>query len=318
MGRIKEGSLRVLKPFDPWNSPLCTCPFKYSLNPYTGCSHMCLYCYATSYIGVKKSVPKKNFIKNLIHDLQKTDPLVPINMGTSSDPYPPEESIYKLTRRALKILVSIGRKVLITTKGVIVKRDIDILKKGNVAITPTITTLDDNLAKTIEPGAPPPSKRIETLGILTSNDIPVGVRVDPIIPYVNDDEKEIEKLIGRLSELGVSFVVTSTYKAKLDNLARMRRGLGNIGEKIYNLYKNKGVRVQGYLYLPKEMRERLLRPVIKSAKKYGIKYATCREGLVTKEWFNAPSCDGTHLIPLRIKPKNIVEINLDRWLASEG
>ncbi len=310
---MKRTSLRVLKPFDPWRSPLCTCPFKYSLNPYTGCSHMCLYCYATSYIGLRKSIPKKNFLKNLIHDLSRTDPHVPINMGTSSDPYPPEEKIYLLTRKALKLFSYLGRRVLITTKGVIAIRDIDIMKNGNVAVTPTITVLDERVAKLIEPGAPPPHQRLYLVKELIKNNIPVGVRVDPIIPFVNDNENDIENLIGNLAELGVRFIVTSTYKAKPDNLARMRRGLGDVGEKLYNLYRSMGTRVQGYLYLPRNMRENLLRPVIKYAKYYGMEYATCREGLTSKEWFNAPSCDGTHLIPLRVKPKRMVG-SIDRWL----
>jgi DNA repair photolyase len=277
---------------------------------------MCLYCYATSYIGLKKSTPKKNFIKNLVHDIPLTEPWVPINMGTSSDPYPPEEAQFKLTRRALEILIRAGRRILITTKGTIIRRDIDIIKKGNVAVTPTITTLDDKMAKVIEPGAPPPSERLEVSRKLIQAGIPVGVRVDPIIPYVNDDEKEIEELIGKLAEIGVKFVVTSTYKAKPDNLARMRRGLGELGEKIYRLYRDKGIKLYGYLYLPEEMRKRILSPVIRYAKYYGMEYATCREGLTTKEWFNAPSCDGTHLIPLRLKPKREVT-EIDRWLDDQ-
>ena len=298
----KESSLRVLRPFDPWNSPLCTCPFKYSLNPYTGCSHMCLYCYATSYIGIKESIPKRNFIKNLVHDLKRTNPLVPINIGTSSDPYPPEESIYKLTRKALTVLAEIGRKVLITTKGTILRRDINIMKRGNVAVTPTITTLDEKLAKMIEPKAPSPKERLNVISSLVSNNIPVGVRVDPIIPYVNDDNKDMEELVANLAGLGVNFIVTSTYKAKPDNLVRMKKGLGELGERLYRLYKNKGIKVQGYIYLPRGMRETLLNPIIKSAKKHGIEYATCREGLTAKDWFNAPSCDGIfHLLPTKTK-----------------
>jgi len=313
----RASSLRVIRPFDPWKSPLCTCPFKYSLNPYTGCSHMCLYCYATSYIGLRRSTPKRDFIKNLLHDLQRTSPRVPINLGTSSDPYPPEERTYRLTRRALKILVYLGRRILITTKGDVIEDDVDLLKEGNVAVTPTVTMLDEGLSKIVEPGAPPPSKRIEVIRRLSFNNIPVGVRIDPIIPYVNDDEHEIEELVARLAEAGVRFVVTSTYKAKPDNLARMRRGLGDIGEKIYRLYKSLGEKVYGYLYLPKEFRMRLLKPVIRYAKYYGMEYATCREGLTSKEWFNSASCDGTHLIPLRREPKELVE-NIDRWLADKS
>ena len=310
--------LRVITPFDPWGSPLCTCPFKYSLNPYTGCSFRCLYCYATSYIGLRDSTPKRNFIRNLVHDVKTLPPGALINIGTSSDPYPPEENLFKLTRRALEVLVPLGFRVLITTKGVLVTRDVDIIARGNVAVTPTVTTLDERVARVIEPNAPKPLERVTAIEVLAREGVPVGVRVDPIIPYVNDDPYDIEELVCRLKDAGAVFIVTSTYKAKPDNLARMRRGLNeldNIGEKIYKLYKERGVKVGGYTYLPRELRESLLRPVIEASKRCGLEYATCREGFTGREWFNARSCDGSHLIPSRIHPSSRrMGAILDRWL----
>ncbi len=296
-------TLRVLRPFDPWNSPLCTCPFKYSLNPYTGCSFRCLYCYATAYIGVRDSTPKRGLIRDLLHDLRILPPGILVNLGTSSDPYPPEEERYTLTRRTLEVMVPLGVRILVTTKGTLVARDADLLARGNAAVTPTITMLDDSLARIVEPGAPPPSARLEALRILHSRGVPVGVRVDPIIPYVNDDPSEIDELVCRIAEAGAKFIVTSTYKARPDNLARMRKGLGDTGERLYRLYRDTGVKVRGYRYLPRRMRERLLRPVIEAARRCGLEYATCREGFQGREWFNAGSCDGSHLIPLRVKPR---------------
>jgi DNA repair photolyase len=314
----RAAPLRVLRPFDPWQSELCTCPFKYSLNPYTGCSFMCLYCYATAYIGVKKSTPKPGFLRNLLRDLQKVPPNEIINLGTSSDPYPPEEGRFRLTRQALEILVPLGRRLLITTKGTLVTRDVDLLAAGNVAVTPTITMLDAKLSRLVEPGAPDPSDRIEALRVLKRAGVPVGVRVDPIIPFVNDDPADIEELVCKIAEAGASFIVTSTYKARPDNLQRMRRGLGDLGERIYRLYRSQGVWVRGYLYLPRRAREGLLKPVIKAASSCGLEYATCREGLISKEWFNAPSCDGSHLIPRRIPPKPAGGLRLDGWLKGDA
>ncbi len=305
---------RVLAPFDPWNSPLCTCPFKLSLNPYTGCSFKCLYCYATAYIGLRDSTPKKNFVSRLIADLRKYDPKIPINIGTSSDPYPPEELIYGLTRKALEILVPAGRGILITTKGTLyATRDLSLIVKGNVAVTPTITTLDSGLSMLLEPGAPLPSKRIDAIRKASEAGVPVGVRVDPIIPFLNDDPRDIWELVGALADAGAVFIVTSTYKARPDNFARVLRALGgNLGRKLHELY-SRGTKVGGYTYLPKELRIRLLRPVIDAARYYGLEYATCREGLTGREWFSAGSCDGTHLIPIRIEPGR-VEGGLARWL----
>ncbi len=314
LASIPKGS--VLTPFDPWSSPLCTCPVKYSLNPYTGCSIGCLYCYATAYIGNRPSTPKKDLIARLKRDLIKIPAGALVNVGTSSDPYPPIEAELRLTRSVLSFLLGRGLRVLITTKSDMVVRDLDLMKGRSVAVTPTITMLDEGMAKLVEPLAPSPKRRIDAVRVLSSHGIPVAVRVDPVIPYVNDDPSEIEELVCRLADAGARMIVTSTYKARPDNLARMRAGLGDIGEKLYKLYKNAGVRVQGYLYLPKHLREALLKPVIEAARKCGLEYATCREGLTGKEWFNAASCDGSHLISyptgFRRDPR------LDRWMGSKS
>jgi len=231
--------LRVLRPFDPWKNPLCTCPFKYSLNPYTGCSYMCLYCYATSYIGRRPSTPKKRFIENLLHDLAILPSTILVNIGTSSDPYPPEELRYRLTRKSLEIMIPLGIRVLITTKGIIPPEDVKLIRSGNAAVTPTITTLDPQIARLIEPNAPTPAKRLELVRELSRSSVPVGVRVDPVIPFVNDDRHQIEELVCRIASAGATFIVTSSYKAKPDNLSRLRRSLGPTGERIYKLYMEK-------------------------------------------------------------------------------
>ncbi len=310
--------LSVVSLFDPWDSPLCYCPIKYSLNPYTGCSIGCHYCYATAYIGLKPSTVKRDLVRRVKRDILKLPQGAIINLGTSSDPYPPEEEALGVTRVVLEILVPLGFKVLITTKGVgYAYRDLDLVSKGNVAVTPTITMLDPGKARLVEPFAPTPQERIVAVKRASKAGVPVGVRVDPIIPYVNDDQDEIRELVSRLAEAGARFIVTSTYKARPDNLARMREALGPEGEKLYRLYREKGVRLHGYMYLPEEMRKRLLRPVVEEARRLGLEYATCREGFKGREWFNAGSCDGSHLIPLRVKPRR-VETGMDLWVGRLG
>lgn len=76
------------------------------------------------------------------------------------------------------------------------------------------------------------------------------------------------------------------------------------------------MRIQGYLYLPESDRIKLLEPVIKSARRHGLEYAVCREGLTGREWFTAASCDGTHLIPSRLKPVRL-EGDITRWLQAQ-
>lgn len=287
---------RLLRLFDPWRSPLCTCPVKYSLHPYTGCSHKCLYCYATAYIGLRESTPKKNFIENIRKELDKANRNMIVEMSTSSDPYPPIEDKLRLTRQTLKELFRRRFRVLITTKSSLVTRDVDLLSANRSAVMITITTLDERLSKVIEPGAPPPSERLLALKELAKKGVPVGARVDPVIPFVNDDPAELSLLVEKLQEVGVKHVVTSTYKAKPDSYRRIVSALPELEDKLRNIYFKGKTYVSGYYYLSFDVRMNLLRPVVNSARKLGLSYATCREGLVTKEFFSARSCDGSHLL----------------------
>lgn len=287
--------LKVVRQFDPWNSPLCTCPRKYSLHPYTGCSHFCLYCYATSYIGRKPSMPKKHFLRRLKHDLSRINKSLVIEMSTSSDPYPPIESWMMLTRKTLELLVKHRVKILITTKSNIVARDADLLLKTPSAIMLTITTINDEIARKLEPGAPPPSKRIATIKELAAKKLPVGVRIDPIIPGLNDDPQEIKELIEEIADAGAKHIVTSTYKLRWDSFRRMTAEFPELEKYLRKLYIEQGERIHGYIYLPKNIRAKLLRPAIDYGLRKGLTVATCREGL-GQDYFRALSCDGTHLI----------------------
>ncbi len=286
-----------LRRFDPWRSPLCTCPPKYSLQPYTGCSHRCLYCYATAYIGVRDSEPKREFIKRLRADLRKADPRLPVSMSNSSDPYPPLEAELRVTRRALEELVSHGFRVLIVTKSDLVLRDIDVIRGRPVSVSITITTLDDSLARRMEPGAPPPSRRVRAVAKLTEEGVPVSVRIDPIVPGLNDDPHELRELVAEVAAAGAKHVVTSTFKARPDSLARMSAVFPDLADRWRRLYKVEGERNRGYYYLRRALRVAILWPVVEEARRRGLTYATCREGLQDPKFFRAPTCDGTHLIP---------------------
>lgn len=286
--------LRVIRLFDPWKSPLCTCPRKYSLHPYTGCSHLCLYCYATSYIGLRESTPKKKLIENITRDLSIIEKRSIIELSTSSDPYPPIERQITITRRVLELLVKHDVRLLITTKSNLVTRDIDLLRNAPSSVMITITTLNENIRKIIEPGAPSSTERINTIRELSRHGIPVGARIDPVIPFVNDEPGELVELVEKVIDAGALHLVTSTYKAKWDNLRRLESRLPlDTSRKLVSLYKEKGNRVHGYLYLPIDIRFKLLSPVIRTAEKYNITHAACREGI--KEFNKAPSCDGSHL-----------------------
>jgi len=291
---VMNSRFSVLRLFDPWKNPLCTCRSKYSLHPYTGCSHQCLYCYATAYIGRRNSYPKEDFIRKLKRDLSRADRRLFVNISTSSDPYPPIEKNLMLTRRALEILVNEGFKILITTKSDLVSRDIDLLSKTTSVVSITITTLDEELAKIIEPYAPNPMDRLKAVEKLLSKGIPVCVRIDPIIPGLNDDLLSLKNLISTLSSIGVQHIVTSTYKARFDSLNRLIKLFPEKRDYWLKLYIGDGERIDGYMYLKREVRFKILEPIIRFSVEQGLSVATCREGL-GPEFLRAPSCDGQHL-----------------------
>lgn len=283
--------MRVLRPFDPWSSELCTCPRKYSLQPYTGCTHSCLYCYATAYVGRKLSSPKKEFLRKLEKDLGEADPRVPVELSTSSDPYVPEELALGVTRAALVSLKSRGFRVMITTKGVGFPLDCGLYDSVMV----TVTTLDKELASKLEPFAPAPSRRLDALAGI---EVRKGVRVDPIVPGLNEDIEGIRELLKEARDSGAEHVTFSTYKAKPDNLRRMMEAFPEISGKLKRLYVDEGVQIAGYRYLKAEIRYGILKKAVEEALKLGMTASVCREGF--PDFMRSDSCDGTHLMNGRI------------------
>ncbi len=276
----------VIRLFDPWRSELCTCPTKYSLNPYTGCGHACIYCYITSYIPrAFNPRPKKNLIKSLIKEKERLDKKIFVALSNSSDPYQPLEKELRLTRACLKILREF--KKLIVTKSDLVVRDLDLLDNASVSIT--ITTLDNNIARKLEPNAPSPERRLKALEKLVSK-LKVSVRVDPIIPHIND---EVEELIKELSNIGVSQVISSTFKPRWDSWKRFEAVFPNEAKKLKEFYFKKGKRYKNAYYLPKELRFKLMKKVRRTCDKYNLSFSTCREGFKLN---TARTCDGSHLI----------------------
>jgi DNA repair photolyase len=281
----------LISSFDPWRSGLCTCPPKLTFNPYTGCDHQCTYCYASSYIpNFKICRPKKDLLATLKREAAKLCGET-ISISNSSDPYPRAEVTEGLTRRCLEILVESNCRIQIITKSNIVARDDDLLCKVPATVALTITTDDDELAKVIEPFAPSPSQRLRAAQDLTKAGIPVSVRIDPIIPLVNDQPK---KLITTLAAIGVKHITASTYKAKADNWMRLTSAKPQLAEKLKPLYFQQGERIGGSILLPKDNRFKILKVTRDLAEANGMKFGVCREGLVQ---LNTASCDGSWLMP---------------------
>ena len=282
--------MTLISRFDPWRCGFCTCPSKLTFNPYTGCDHGCTYCYASSYIPrFFDCRPKRDLVRRLRKEADGLNGEL-LSISNSSDPYPVLEAKMGLTRSCLEILAKSSCRVQIITKSPLVTRDIDFLKKVPSMVSLTVTTDDDNTAGLIEPHAPPPSARLRAIETLIDNGVPVSVRVDPVIPLVNDNP---ESLMKTLASLGVRHITSSTLKFRSDGWRRFSAGLPETAEKLRPLYFEKGELRAGYHCLPAYMRLRLMERLGALAGQYGMEFGACREGL---GHLNTAVCDGSWLL----------------------
>jgi DNA repair photolyase len=191
--------------------------FDRSINPYRGCEHGCIYCFARpthAFLGLSpgldfetKLFAKTNAAEALIREL--ADPAYKVEtiaIGTNTDPYQPIEKRYRIMRRILEVLSAANHPVGIVTKSALVLRDLDILasmaERGLVKVALSVTTLDAKLARAMEPRASTPSLRLDALQKLTAAGVPTSVMVAPVIPGLTD--MEIEKILERAAAAGVT------------------------------------------------------------------------------------------------------------------
>ena len=180
--------------------------FDYSLNPYRGCEHGCIYCYARpthSYLNLSpgldfetKIIAKRNIADMLRSDLGKRSYLPKLlNIGSGTDCYQPAERELRLTRSVIEVLQQARHPFSLVTKSSGVERDLDLIAPMAAdrlaAVYVTITTLDGELARTLEPRATAPQRRLRTIRALAEAGVPVGVSVAPQIPFVNDDMEKV-------------------------------------------------------------------------------------------------------------------------------
>ncbi|MBU6421759.1 MAG: PA0069 family radical SAM protein [Gammaproteobacteria bacterium] len=190
-------------------------PFEQSINPYRGCEHGCIYCFARpshAYVNLSPGLDfetklfyKEHAAELLEQELRKPSYRPsPITLGANTDPYQPIERKLKVTRSILEVLQRFHHPVSIITKSTLVARDLDILadmaRLNLASVMVSITTLDENLKRSLEPRAAGPWARLRTLRALAAQGVPVGVLNAPIIPVVND--REIEQILELAAEAG--------------------------------------------------------------------------------------------------------------------
>jgi DNA repair photolyase len=201
-------------------------PFKWSLNPYKGCRHACTYCYARAYHAYLNLAPstfesqlfvKMNLARVLRAELRKpTWQHEHVAIGTATDPYQPLEAQYRITRQCLEEMAEVDNPGSVTTKASLVRRDIDVLaelvRHAGFTVNVSLISLDRELLAKLEPGAPTPASRLETIGRLATAGIPVSVFLAPVLPGITDQSDSLEDVVRAAAEHGASDVWTGALR----------------------------------------------------------------------------------------------------------
>src|SRR3989442_6968122 len=243
-------------------------PFRWSINPYRGCSHSCVCCYARrthwfldqdgvngwgSRIFVKVNAPEV-LRRELAHRSWTHEE---VHLGTATDPYQPAEGAYKISRQILEALLAADTPVNIVTRSTMVVRDVDLLTRlaegpGSMVCF-SIATMDAAVAREIEPDVPPPLRRLEALRTLAQAGVPVAVLLAPVIPGITDHPKQLAAVVMAAKDYGASSLWTNalhlgdvTRQAFFQYLERKRPELIPEYERMY-----------GGKYAPSDYRRRI-------------------------------------------------------------
>jgi DNA repair photolyase len=191
--------------------------FDLSINPYRGCEHGCIYCFARPTHSYLDLSPGLDFESRIVAKTNAADRLreallhkhfepATLNLGSATDAYQPAERKLKITRAILEVLVAFQHPFSIITKSSLVERDIDLIApmaaRGMAAVYVSIPTLNAELARVMEPRAPTPTRRLQTIERLVKAGIPVGVSASPMIPFIN--EPELERVLHAARSAGAS------------------------------------------------------------------------------------------------------------------
>lgn len=243
-------------------------PFKWSLNPYRGCTHACHYCYARAshtYYDLNadedfetKIMVKVNVAEVLHHELSRPSWAdEPIALGTATDCYQPAEGRFRLTRRVLEVFREHTTPFSVVTKSTLILRDRDLLaalaRRLAVRIYFTVTTLDPALWRVLEPGTPPPWQRLRVLRSLREAGVPAGVLLAPILPGITDSVGSIDAVMAAAEQHGACFFGSGPLR--LDSLVK-EHYLGMVSAQFPSLLP-RYQRAYAGAYAPRLYRERL-------------------------------------------------------------
>ena len=267
---------------------------RYSINPYNGCEFACTYCDSRSHkYHLQPEFDQLIYVKNnagaMLDDrLRRARTLLPdvVAMSGTCDAYQPAEASYQNTRQCLEVLLKYHYPVFLSTKSTLILRDMDILsriaKDSWCAIGVTVTTLDRKLAGFLEPKAPPPEKRLNVVREVkeTCPEIQAGVNFIPIVPFLSDDERNMEEVVLRAKMAGADFILFGGGMTMRDNqaswfLQRLSQEFPHLMERYEELYHAKYTPVEGYQgrYEPgKSYSKRVNKKMVELCQKYELAF----------------------------------------------
>ena len=268
-------------------------PFTWTINPYRGCEFGCRYCYARythEFMEMRDGMEfeQKIYVKQhaaglLRHELRRVKPDEAIALGTATDPYQPAERRYEVTRGILEeFALHRGFELGIVTKSNLIVRDLDLLKEvakaNRLSVHVTITTLDIDLARILEPRAPRPDLRLDAVRALAQAGLRVGVSCSPVVPGITDAHRDLEGLVRAAADAGADYVFANPLFLKPCSAAVF---LPFLQENFPHLAENYRQRYQDRAFLPPAYAKRLSHLIAHLREKYNITSAR-REHYATK------------------------------------
>jgi DNA repair photolyase len=257
-------------------------PFTWTINPYRGCEFACKYCYARythEFMEMRDGVDfeRKIYVKQhaadlLRHELRQVKPGEEIAIGTATDPYQPAERRYEITRAILEELARHrGLELGIVSKSTLLLRDVDVLRQvaehNQLFINVTITTLSADLARILEPRAPRPDLRLDTVRKFNEAGIAAGVICAPVIPGITDGARDLEALVRATAEAGGKYIFANPLFLKPCSAAVFLPFLEKEFPHLVDSYRQ---RFQARAFLPESYRKRISELMAKLRRKYGM------------------------------------------------
>lgn len=259
-------------------------PFTWTINPYRGCEFACKYCFARythEFMEMRDGVDfeQKIYVKQhaaelLRQELHRVEPGEQIAIGTATDPYQPAERRFEVTRGILEELARHeGLDLGIVTKGNLILRDLDLLhqigQKSRLTVSVTITTLNANLARILEPRAPRPDLRMETVRKLNQSGVTAGVSCSPVIPGITDSMRNLEALVRATAEVDGKHIFANPLFLKPCSAAVFMPFLEKEFPQLAASYQQ---RYKDRAFLPKTYGKRISQLMVRLQEKYGMRH----------------------------------------------